>query len=194
MKRFLLTTASAVVLGMAAPAMGQGRPDRPEEGLSESWIEQIGSENSATVTQSSSASGKETGNLSIIDQGSHNTAKVDQSGSGTLNTSIIEQADWNNGTNELTGEDVDGARVVQKGNLNRNTSKVTQKTTTKSKDIGNNTADVLQDGTGIANESVIIQDGFANAVIVWQDGDGGIKNSSNVTQSGSNNSAHVIQK
>jgi trimeric autotransporter adhesin len=191
MKRFLLTTASAVALGMAAPAMGQvALPiEGPIAGQSDSQIDQIDKFNSATVSQS--ALSDRTGNYSEIKQGSHNTANVKQSGTNTLNRSIIDQAYDNNTANELTGALVEGARVVQEGDGNRNNSTVTQKTTNQTTS-GGNTADVWQYGFGNENTSAIIQDGFSNAVMVWQSGDH-IRNNSTVNQTGSENSAHVIQ-
>jgi hypothetical protein len=186
MKRILLTTASAVALGMAAPALAQV-PDATR-GQSESWIDQINTNNSATVRQSASVT---TGNVSDINQGNFNSANVDQSGSNTLNKSIIDQAEYNSSTNLLTGG-VEGANVVQRGDFNNNLSTITQKTTSSTAGLGDNTADVLQEGVNNINTSGIIQDGFANAVVVWQGGED-IRNTSTVNQTGSENSAHVIQ-
>jgi hypothetical protein len=189
MKRILLTTASVAALGMAAPAMAQIVLD-PIKGQSDSWIDQINTNNTATVTQSASIT---TGNVSDIKQRDFNAASVDQSGSTTLNKSIIDQADYNNSSNFLTGA-VEGARVVQRGDFNTNNSTVTQRTTNAATtDVGDNTADVLQEGVNNKNMSGIVQDGFSNAVMVWQSG-ADINNNSTVNQTGSANAASVIQR
>jgi hypothetical protein len=199
MKRFLLTTASAVALGMAAPAMGQVKPEEVIRGQSDSWIDQIDGHNSAIVKQSSTSASatdpsKGTGNLSIIEQGSYNAAYVEQSGTDSLNESRIKQDTDNDSTN-LNSGDVAGAKVVQTGTGNKNVSRVTQKKTELAGGTqwGSNTADVWQYGSSADNTSDIIQDGFANAVIVWQSG-ADISNNSTVNQAGQYNQATVEQK
>jgi trimeric autotransporter adhesin len=201
MKRFLLTTASAVALGMAAPAMGQVvKPEDAIRGQSESWIDQIDGNNSAIVKQSSTAasatdSTKGTGNLSIIEQGSYNAAYVEQSGTDSLNESRINQ-DTENDSSNLNSDGVAGAKVVQTGTGNKNVSRVTQNTTELSGvggQLGSNAADVWQYGTNTQNTSDIVQDGFANAVVVWQSGND-ISNNSTVNQSSQWNNVTVEQK
>jgi hypothetical protein len=202
MKRFLLTTASAVTLGMAAgmaaPAMGQVlQPVKPEEairGQSDSWIDQIDGYNSAIVKQSSSSSSdpsKGTGNLSIIEQGSYNAAYVDQSGTDSLNESRINQ-DTQNDSSNLNSNGVAGTKVVQTGTGNTNVSRVTQRTS-EGEELGSNAADVWQYGTGATNTSDVVQDGFSNTVVVWQSGTD-ISNNSTVNQTGQWNNATVDQR
>jgi hypothetical protein len=186
MTRFTSAFALAAVLGFAAPAYAVDVVT-PIVNESNSQIDQIGGDNSATVVQTASNGA---GNASAINQAGDDTATVRQSGGlGTLNSSQIDQSGDNNTSNTLTGVVV-GAAVTQEGDNNGNTLTITQGS------LGGNTASVNQGllGSNSENESHIIQSGSDGAVLVDQTGTAGTSNESHVTPfSGDANEAIVNQ-
>jgi hypothetical protein len=164
----MTATAVALVLALSAPAFA--------DQISTSYVDQIGSSNSATVSQW--ATGGNT-NISDIDQTSWQKATVVQGGLSSSNTSGVYQ----------TGSGGGVADVWQEGNTTSNTSWVTQDTNSATP----NTATVKQ-YDGVSNYSDIKQNsGDGNIAAVTQYGAGNV-NSSWVTQSGSNNTASVTQQ
>jgi hypothetical protein len=183
MKRFLLTTASVVGLGIAAPAFAQ---------TSDSYIDQIESGNSATVSQ---AAGSVDNYSSIRQEGTGNTATVVQGGSGGNAVSGVggvstgNEAWWDNRSWILQYGTGHTAEVRQLGIGAWNSSRIEQRGQDQY-------ANVVQDGAS-DNWSEVKQFGDLSALnnaTVEQGGAAGISNSSSVTQSGSGNTATVIQK
>jgi hypothetical protein len=169
---------------MAAPAMAQS---------STSDIDQIGTGNIATVTQSGSSAVNDSG---IIQDGVGNEATVTQSGSSSIgNTSDISQTGNGNDATVTqigsgAGGDTNTSTVTQTGNLNDATVSqgdlVLSNTSTIIQTGNENTATVTQgdppNGVNAGpNTSTVTQIGFSNDALVNQGGVGAV-NSSTITQ------------
>jgi hypothetical protein len=183
MKRFLLTTASLVGLGIAAPAFAQ---------TNDSYIDQVESGNTATVGQ---MAGGVDNYSSIRQEGTRNTANVVQGGSGgnassgAGGVSTGNEDWWDNRSWILQYGTGHTADVSQMGIGAWNSSRIEQHGQ-------NQYTKVVQDGES-NNLSEVKQFGALSALnnaTVEQGGAASISNSSAVTQSGSGNTATVIQK
>lgn len=196
MKRVLMVSAAALMVGFSAPAFADN----------DSTVDQVGDVNHATVGQSGATNANQS---TISANGNHNDANVSQSGSNATNTSTITQGSAGSssyygsatiiqagsGVNELEVTQIDHGNTahIDQGNMydgnSTNTSILSQSGSAPG--LGN-TATVNQGGDGNRNYSMITQSGSENSVLTDQFGGSNI-NSSTVTQTGNSNQSTTSQ-
>lgn len=196
MKRVLMVSAAALMVGFSAPAFADN----------DSTVDQVGIVNNATVGQSGAANA----NLSTIrTNGDNNATNVNQFGSNATNTSTITQGSAGfssydgsaaiiqagSGVNESEVTQIDHGNTAQidQGNIYGGASSNTSILSQSGSAAGlGNTATVNQGGDGNSNYSMITQSGSDNNVQTDQFGGSNI-NSSTVTQTGNSNQSTTSQ-
>ena len=171
MKKYSVLAASILALSVSMPAFA-------DDTINLSNIDQIGVGLSANVTQT----GDRNTNTSDIDQG------MVVSGVN-LATTVLQTGEDTTSEAQIDQDGTDQTAIVEQRGLG-----FTNNFATILQDGSNNLADVLQNGTGNNNDSVITQHGTGvlNSVEVDQGGAGSTNNSM-VTQTGGGLTATVVQ-
>ncbi|MBB4087884.1 hypothetical protein [Sphingomonas carotinifaciens] len=168
----ILVLASASVLAFATPALAQTVSNQ-------SYVQQIGNENAATVLQNDDT------NVSQIFQASSNdTALVEMSGGNNQSLVLQQKTDFVSGRNDsqtrMSG--YNGTSITsQSGEGN-------YANVTFSPASGDSSSLIMQDGKG--NEAIVASGDWGNASVITQTFD---ENYANVYQDGYNNVSVVVQ-